>query len=178
MWPWLTISAWILPRIDLQQAHIVDDRRRGVAEVEQDRAAARRRAAIPERARGPTRCAGRCARPRCGRARAFVHHAVDGAAAQELIVLLIDQHADRELVDRSGPGSAARWQSRRRKSRQPPKPPRAPPMISESHAVRHCSYPLPRAYCALPGRVGALYRASIGTSAGDATPPPARPRRR
>src|SRR5947209_652572 len=34
-----------------------------------------------------------------GRPRPFMNHAVHGAAAQELIVLLIDQHTDGEFVD-------------------------------------------------------------------------------
>ena len=98
-----------LCRIDLEQPHVVDDRRRGVAEVEQDRAALVARAAIRDRARGPIRCAARCAHPHCGPGRGpraprrsrCCRAGTDRAA---------DRPARGSRVCRwSAPGSAARW---------------------------------------------------------------------
>ena len=88
-----------LARVDLQQAHIVDDRRRGIAEVQQDRALLLVALRFEVERETPfivqhIARVGAAARP--GR---LVNHAVDGAAAQELVVLLVDQHTHGQLVD-------------------------------------------------------------------------------
>ncbi len=105
-----------LGRIDLEQAHVVDDRRRGIAEVEQDRAVARRRAAIRDRATGPTRCAARCARPRCvpgpalrAQRRSRCCRAGTGRAAGR-------PARGSRACRRSARRSARRWRTRRRRT--------------------------------------------------------------
>ena len=88
-----------LARVDLQQAHIVDDRRRGIAEVQQDRAlllVALRFEVERETPFIVQHVARVTTAPRPG---SLVNHAVDGAAAQELVVLLVDQHTHGQLVD-------------------------------------------------------------------------------
>ena len=88
-----------LARVDLQQAHIVDDRRRGVAEVQQDRALLLVTLRFEVERETPfivQHVARVTTAPRPG---SLVNHAVDGAAAQELVVLLVDQHTHGQLVD-------------------------------------------------------------------------------
>src|ERR1700704_1753442 len=88
-----------LARVDVQEADIVDDRG-GVAEVEQDRALLLCALRFEEKRKAPFVVEDIASVRAAPRAWALMNHAIHRAAAQELVVLLVDQHADRELVDR------------------------------------------------------------------------------
>ena len=89
-----------LGRVHLKESHIVDDGRRGVAEVEQDRALLLLTLQFQEERQAPLIVQDVA----CVRAAAWpwslVNDTIDRAGRQKLVMLLVDQNADRELVDR------------------------------------------------------------------------------
>ena len=100
-----------LGRIDLEQADIVDDRGRRVAEIQQDIASLLFALRFQKQRQTPLIVQDVARVGAAAAARTFVNDAVHGTAAQKLVVLLIDQHADRQFVDgrhldRNGAGNA------------------------------------------------------------------------
>src|SRR5262249_54527272 len=86
-------------RIGFEKSHVVDERRRGVAEVEQDCALLLSELRLQEHRQArlvvqDVATVGAAPRPR-----ALMNNSVDRAAAQVLIMLLVNQYADRQLVD-------------------------------------------------------------------------------
>ena len=97
MWPWLTISAWILRGSAFRSPILLISAGRGVAEVEQDRALLLLALRFQEQRQAPLVVQDVAGIGAATRPRALMNDAVDRAAAQELIV-----HAGR-----SAPASTA-----------------------------------------------------------------------
>ncbi len=86
-------------RVDLEHTDIVDDRRGGVTEIEKDGALLLLALRFQKQRQPPFVMEDVARISAAGRSRALMNDAVHSAAAQKLVVLLINQHADRKFID-------------------------------------------------------------------------------